>query len=140
VDKPVVAEPAVVKVEQATLTVDSTNLWSEVSKPGEYMLFIRVSGAGVAAGSDFVISAKGPGSGCESGANFISYRPEGDSQYMPKGTSGTTNAACGLEITEIPTALGRHFSGTFRGTLHAINVTTPKSKTFDLKFDVVRTK
>jgi hypothetical protein len=122
------------KVGGVTLTVTDTTLWSEVSGPGKYSIFVKVTGPGIAAGSDFHVSATRTGPGCESGGNFITYRPQNDTQYMPKATP------CGLKIDELPTAVGGRFRGTFVGTLTGINTTTTKTKNITLAFDVLRTK
>jgi len=133
------AKPATVTVtiDGKNINVDGTTLWSEVSKKGMYNLFVKVSGNGVASGSDFDISATAIGAGCDNTANYITYRPSGDTQYMP---ASPNEPACGLTITSIPTAIGGRFIGSFKGTLHAINVTTPRSKTIDVSFDVPRTQ
>lgn len=125
------------KVETTTLTIASTEIWAEVSKAGNYDLFIRVTGAGVPAGSDLHISATSATSGCDNMANFITYRPEGDTQYMPKSTK---EPECGLTIEALPTAIGGRFKGTFNATLYGINSPTPVSKRVQLTFDVLRTK
>ena len=124
-------------IDGKSINVDGTTLWSEVSQKGMYNLFVKVSGNGVASGSDFDISATAIGAGCDNTANYITYRPSGDTQYMP---ASPNEPACGLTITSIPTAIGGRFIGSFKGTLHAINVTTPRSKTIDVSFDVPRTQ
>jgi hypothetical protein len=128
---------ATVKLNGTTLTVSEVKLWSEVSRAGEYNVFVYVTGPGVEAGSDFIISARQIGSGCDNTKNFITYRPKNDTQYMPRTT---TDAGCGLQISELPTAVGGRLKGSFKGTLHAINVSTPRSREVDLTFDVLREK
>jgi hypothetical protein len=126
---------ASVVVDGTTLSVTSTDLWNEVQGPGKYTLFLRVSGPGVAAGSDFVISAVRTGDGCLNTENFITYRPAGDTQYMPK-LGG--DPACGLRIDALPTSAGARLKGSFDGTLRGINRSTPKSKNVTITFDVAR--
>jgi hypothetical protein len=132
-------KPATVSVtiDGASINVDGTTLWSEVSQKGMYNIFIKVSGTGVPSGSDFDISATATGQGCVNTANYITYRPSGDTQYMPASPNEPT---CGLTITSIPTAIGGRFKGSFNGKLHAINVSTPRSKTIVVSFDVPRTQ
>ena len=77
------------------------------------------------------------GSGCDNTTNYIAYRPEGDTQYMPKTAK---DPACGLIIDEMPKEIGGHFKGSFNATLNGINTTTPKTRKLALTFDVVRTK
>jgi hypothetical protein len=119
-----------------TLKLDGTTLAVEGFGVGPENLFIKVSGPGIAAGTDFSLSATRLGSGCESGVAWITYRPrDGDKQYMPKA-----GPSCGLTIGGRPLAIGDRFKGSFNGTLHAINTTTPRSKKVEITFDVVRTK
>jgi hypothetical protein len=126
-----------VTIDGTTMHVDGTTLWSDVSAKGTYDLFVKVSGTGVPSGSDFVISATKTAKGCDNTANYITYRPSGDTQYMP---ASPVEPACGLSISALPPAVGARFTGSFKGTLDAINVSSPRSKTFSLTFDVVRTE
>ena len=126
-----------VKVDGVTLTVGDVKLWSEVAEPGAYDAFISVTGAGVAAGSDIVISANSATTGCVVGEEHITYRPKSQPQYMPM-TSG--DPACGLSIKTLPKSVGERFTGTFKGTLRAINTTPTQTKTVDVTFDVLREK
>ena len=123
-------------IDGASYTVSSTNLWSEVSKAGEYDIFIQLTGPGAPSGSDLHVTATHTGTGCNYTQNSLTYRPSGDAQYMPPSIA----ANCGLTLESIPTAVGGRFKGTFKGTLTSINVTPAKSKSFDLKFDVLREK
>jgi len=125
-------------IDGASYTIGTTNLWSEVSKAGEYDIFIPLTGPGAPSGSDFHVSATHTGTGCDNTKNFLTYRPSGDAQYMPTPT--TIAPSCGLTIESLPTAVGGRFKGSFKGTLTSINVTPSKSKQFDLKFDVLRAK
>lgn len=126
-----------VKVDGVTLTVGEVKLWSEVAKPGKYDTFISVTGAGVAAGSDIVISADSATTGCVVGEEHITYRPKSEPQYMPM-TSG--DPACGLSIKSLPKSVGERFTGTFKGTLRAINTTPTQTKNVEVTFDVLREK
>jgi hypothetical protein len=126
-----------VTIDGKAMQIDGTTLWSDVSKPGMYNLFVKVSGNGVASGSDFDISATATGKGCDNTANYITYRPSGDPQYMP---ASAKEPACGLTIDALPPAVGARFTGSFHGTLYAINVSTPSSKKIDVTFDVLRTQ
>jgi hypothetical protein len=128
---------ATAKLGGTTLSVSEVKLWSEVSSAGEYNVFVYVTGPGVETGSDFIISARQVGSGCDNTKNFIAYRPKNDTQYMPRTTK---DAGCGLQISELPTTVGGRLRGSFKGTLHAINVSTPRSREVDLTFDVLREK
>jgi hypothetical protein len=131
------AGPISLKIDDVTVDIDDTSLWSEVSKPGAFDLFIKVSGPGVASGSDIHISATRVASGCDNAANYIVYRPQGDTQYMPKSSK---EPACGLTIAAIPTAPNAHFRGKFTAALFGINTDAPKTKKVELTFDVVRSK
>jgi hypothetical protein len=130
------ADAVAVKVAGDTFTIDSTEVWAEVSKPGEYYLFIRVTGPGAPAGSDFAISATSASIGCSIGGNHPTFRPKGDAQFMP----ATNDSKCGLVIDELPTTKDGRFRGTFKGTLRSINETPARTKSFDLAFDVGRKK
>jgi hypothetical protein len=123
-----------VKIDGVAVTVTKTALWSEVSAKGEYNIFVDVVAPGIAAGSDLILSATHAGTGCVNTANFITYRPEGDTQYMPK------QAACGLTIASIPTAVGGRFKGTFKGNLTGINQASPQTRVIEMSFDVLREK
>jgi hypothetical protein len=124
-------------IDGVAVTVTGTDVWAGVSAPGMYDVFLKVSGPGIAVGSDFVISATSSVSGCDNTANYITYRPQGDTQYMPKSAEEPT---CGLTIETLPAAVNDRFKGTFKATLYGINTTTPKSHKIDLTFDVLRTK
>jgi hypothetical protein len=124
-------------IDGAKFSVTSTEIWAGVSKAGTYDLFIRVTGPNAGAGSDIHLSATKTGTGCNNTSNYITYRPAGDTQYMPKSAN---EPGCGLSITSLPTAVGGRFIGTFKATLYGINTTTPKSRNVDLSFDVLRTK
>jgi hypothetical protein len=126
-----------VKVSGVTFTVGETKVWANVSGAGNYDIFVPVTGPGVAAGSDIHVWADHKGTGCVNTTNYIAYRPKSDTQYMPMSTN---EPACGLTITELPTAVGGRFKGTFKGTLRGINVTPTVTKTIDMTFDVLRTK
>lgn len=124
-------------IDGTKFNVSSTDIWAEVRGAGDYDLFIKVTGPGVPAGSDIHISATGVRTGCDNTANFITYRPENDTQYMPKSTKDPN---CGLSITSLPKVVNGRFTGRFEATLYGINTATPKTKTVDLSFDVLRTK
>lgn len=124
-------------IDGVKMNVTATDVWAEVRGPGDYDLFIKVNGPGVPAGSDFAISATGVRTGCDNTANYITYRPENDTQYMPK-TAKDPN--CGLSITSLPKVVNGRFTGRFEATLYGINTPTTKTKTVDLSFDVLRTK
>lgn len=124
-----------VKIDGVTVAVKDTVLWSEVSKPGEYDIFVKLTTPGTS--TDIHVSATGVRNGCDNTANFITYRPSGDTQYMPKSTK---DPSCGLAIESLPTAVGGRFKGSFNATLYGINVSTPKTKKVTLTFDVLREK
>jgi hypothetical protein len=128
---------ASLKIDGKTINVDDTELWAEVGGPGEYDIFIKVSGPGVAAGSDVHIGATSTGTGCDSTANTIAYRPKGDTQYMPKSAN---EPSCGLDIDELPKAVGGRFRGSFKSTLYGINADPKPTKSVELTFDVARAK
>jgi len=133
------AKPTVVTltIDGTAFTVDDTTLWADVSKAGTYDVFVKITGPGAGAGSDFHVTARETGDGCDNTSNYLTYRPAGDSQYMPKGP---VDAACGLTVTSLPKAVGDRFTGTFKAKLYAINSPTPKSKNVELSFDVLRAK
>ncbi|HVH43954.1 MAG TPA: hypothetical protein VM925_16495 [Labilithrix sp.] len=124
-----------VMVDGQNLIVGGASLWAEVSKPGDYDLFVKVSGAGIQVGSDIHVKATASTAGCAS-ENYIDFRPANDTQYMAK----RGDAACGLSIVELPTAVGGHFKGSFDGILDGINSDPPKSKRVVFTFDIIRTK
>ncbi len=132
------------KPTAVTLTIDgqaftfgSATIWAGVSKAGTYDLFLKVTGPGAPDGTDFHVSATATGTGCDNTANYITYRPVGDTQYMPKSANDPT---CGLNITALPAKVGDRFTGSFKATLYGINVTPAKNVTVDLTFDVLRDK
>jgi hypothetical protein len=131
-----------VSIDGLKMTVDSAVLWApNPVDPNEYDLFIRFHGTGVATGTDLAIQAYRTGAGCKSGENFVSYRPTGDTQYMPAGAlGGKSDALCGFSVTALPTATGKRFVGTFDGTLTSINVSPAKTRKVKVSFDVARTK
>jgi hypothetical protein len=124
-----------VTVDGTKLNVDGMNIWSEVSKAGDYDLFVKVSGPGVATGSDIHVKATAVTTGC-GGDNYIDFRPANAPQHMSK----RGDATCGLVIDELPTAVGGRFKGTFKGTLTSINTTPATSKNFVFTFDALRAK
>jgi len=140
---PTPADPApkptavTVKIDGATYTVSTTNLWSEVQGAGKYNIFIKLTGPGAPDGSDIHISADHTGTGCVNTTNYLAYRPQGSTQYMPMSANEPT---CGLSINELPKAVGGRFRGSFTGTMRAINTTPLTTKRFEIKFDVLRDK
>ena len=128
---------AMVSIDGESFVVDDISLWSNVSEPGTYDLFIEIHGPGAPVGSDIVISATKTGTLCENTGNYIAYRPAGDTQYMP-WTSGAST--CGLDIDTLPTAVNGRLTGSFTGTLRGINQSTPKTKSLAVTFDVLRDK
>ncbi|HEY8073162.1 MAG TPA: hypothetical protein VIF62_03615 [Labilithrix sp.] len=136
--------PPAAKPTSVTLTIDgetfafgSATVWANVSAAGTYNVFLKVTGPGAPDGTDFDISATATGTGCVNTANYITYRPVGDTQYMPKSANEPT---CGLSITSLPKNVGDRFTGSFKATLYGINVTPAKTKSIDLTFDVLRDK
>ncbi len=136
--------PPAPKPTAVTLTIDgqaftfgSATIWADVSKVGTYDLFLKVTGPGAPDGTDIHISATATGTGCDNTANYITYRPVGDTQYMPKSVKDPT---CGLNVTALPAKVGDRFTGSFKATLYGINVTPAKTKSVDLTFDVLRDK
>jgi hypothetical protein len=126
-----------VTMDGQALTITGTTLWSEVTKAGEYSVFLKVTGTGVADGSDINIWASATQSGCVNTTNYLAFRPTGDTQYMPKSP---TEPQCGLTVTSLPTAVGGRFQATFEGTLYGIGTTSPRSKQFVISVDVLRDK
>ena len=125
------------KIDGVTYTVSETNLWSEVGGPGEYDIFVKLTGPGAPTGSDIHVGASRTGTGCKSGENYITYRPKGAPQYMPNSSNEPT---CGLTMSELPKAVGGRFRGRFVGTLRSINTSPVTYKKITLEFDVLRTK
>ena len=125
---------ATVTVDGVPLTVQSITLWTDVT-PGDYDLFIKVTGTGAPPGSDVFVKGRATGSGCDITKNFIFYRPLQAAQHYP----GLRSPNCGLTISALPKAVGGHYTGTFKGTLP--NEDNAKAlKSFDITFDVVRKK
>ncbi len=136
--------PPAPKPTAVTLTIDgqaftfgSATVWANVSAQGTYNVFLKVTGPGAPDGTDFDISATATGTGCDNTANYITYRPVGDAQYMPKSAK---DPSCGLNVTALPTKVGDRFTGSFKATLYSINVTPAKTKSVELTFDVLRDK
>jgi hypothetical protein len=129
------ASTVAVTIDGTTVTVDGTNLWNESSGPGKYSLFIKVAGPGIPAGSDIIVSAMGPRVGCSLNVNDTAYRVTGEGGYV-----SNQKDTCGLTVESIPTAVGGRFKGSFKGTLSTINTSTPKSKSLEFTFDVLREK
>ena len=96
-------------------------------------LSIKFTGTGIAEGSDLIISATHPGTGCDNTSNFITYRPMSAPQYMP---SPVVDPACGLAIEAI-SAHGGRIRGSFSGTLHSINSSPATTRVVAATFDVV---
>jgi hypothetical protein len=95
-------------------------------------LSIKLTGTGIAVGSDLAISATHVGAGCDNTTNFITYRPMSAPQYMP---SSTVDPTCGLTIEAISAAGGR-IRGKFSGTLHSINSSPATTRVVAAMFDV----
>ena len=125
-----------VAIDGVPMTIDKVTLWApNAVNANEYDLFLAFHGAGAPSGTDVAISAVRSGAGCKSGENFLAYRPQGDTQYMPAQT-----ATCGFSVAQIPSAAGLRFTGSFEGTLTSINVTPAKTRKVSITFDVLRAK
>lgn len=93
---------------------------------------IKFTGAGIADGSDLIVSATHVGAGCDNTENFLTYRPMSAPQYMPLLPA---DPACGLVVKAISAAGGR-IRGTFSGTLHSINSVPETTHEVTATFDV----
>jgi hypothetical protein len=103
-----------------------------------------VSGPGVPSGSDIIITAFSTGAMCGGQPNnFIAYRPVNDTQFMPPWTYSGSNPvpfACGLNVDSLPGSVGASLTGSFAGTLKAINDPSGRTKTLSLTFSAQRTQ
>jgi len=129
--------PITVYIDGKQVNVNEVEIWAEVSRPGLYHLFIDVSSPDIPKGSDFIISATRTGKDCSIGANFITYRPKNDTQFMPKRLR---NSECELMINEYPKEANGFFRGSFKERLYGINSPDSRVKTVNLTFNVMRSK
>lgn len=126
--------PPSVTVDGVAMSIDSQDLWTPDGVRSNYLLFLRVWGPGVAAGSDMVIGAAFKGMGCSDVNSFV-FRPGGAPQAFPKESA----ARCGLSICQLPTAVGGRLRGVYEGAVEEINVASPKARRVKVVFDFVRT-
>ena len=126
-----------VAIDGRALVVDDVVLWSNVSRPGDYDIFLEVHGPDVPSGSSIHVSATRLGTGCDAATNFITFRPESDTPYVP---SSSEDPSCGLAVEALPTGAGDRFTGSFEGTVRSIDPKTLETKTLEVRFDVLGDK